>query len=116
MLQANVGPSSITLKASSVETGQQINAFETEYADHLSLPRIVDASCKANKKGDLICRIVLSTESGALVQIQAGKIKWIREESLANIAAIEMIDLPLADAEGAIEKQLKSKNGKGTYF
>lgn len=36
----------------------------------------------------------------------------MREESLADIAAIEMIDLPLADSEGAIEKQLKSDNGK----
>lgn len=100
------------MKASSTETGQQIAAFETEYADHLSLPRIVDASCKANKKGEQVCRIILSTINGALVQMQAGKIKWIREESLADISAIEMIDLPLADAEGAIEKQLKSKNGK----
>lgn len=100
------------MKISNTETGQQITTIETEYADHLSLPRIVDASCKTNKKGELVCRIVLSTVNGALLQIQAGKIKWIREESLADIAAIEMIDLPLADAEGAIEKQLKSKTGK----
>lgn len=45
-----------------------------------------------------------------------GKIKWIREESLARIASIEVIDLPLADTEGAIEKQLKSKNGKNLYY
>lgn len=43
--------------------------------------------------------------------IDLGKIKWIREESLADIAAIEMVDLPLSDSEGAIEKQLKSDNG-----
>lgn len=102
----------ITVKASSTETGKPLATFETDYSDHLSVPEIVDASCKTNKKGELVCRIVLSTVSGALVQIQAGKIKWVREESLANIAAIEMIDLPLADAEGAIEKQLKSKSGK----
>lgn len=41
-----------------------------------------------------------------------GKIKWIREESLSEIAAVEMVDLPLADSEGAIEKQLKSDNGR----
>lgn len=40
-----------------------------------------------------------------------GKVKWIREESLADIGAIEMVDLPLSDSEGAIEKQLKSNNG-----
>lgn len=48
--------------------------------------------------------------------INAGKIKWIREESLADIAAIEMIDLPLSDSEGAIEKQLKSDNGMLKMF
>lgn len=41
----------------------------------------------------------------------SGKIKWIREESLADIAVVEMVDLPLADSEGSIEKQLKSDNG-----
>lgn len=45
------------------------------------------------------------------VIFHAGKMKWIREESLADIAAIKMVDLPLSDSEGAIEKQLKSDNG-----
>lgn len=40
----------------------------------------------------------------------------MREESLADIAAIEMIDLPLSDSEGAIEKQLKSDNGMLTLL
>lgn len=104
------------MKGTSIETDQPIAAFETEYVDHLGLPRIIDASCKLNKKSELVCRVILSTINGALVQIQAGKIKWVREESLANIAAIEMIDLPLADAEGAIEKQLKSKQGNRFYY
>lgn len=40
------------------------------------------------------------------------KIVWSREESLANIVAAEFIDLPLADVEGAIESEMKSKPGK----
>lgn len=43
---------------------------------------------------------------------ETGKIKWIREESLSDIVAIEMIDLPLADTGGAIEKQINNANGK----
>lgn len=43
---------------------------------------------------------------------KTGKFKWIREESLADIASIEMVDLPLADSEGAIEKQMKNAHGK----
>lgn len=31
---------------------------------------------------------------------------------MSDIAVVEMVDLPLADSEGAIEKQLKSNNGK----
>ena len=31
---------------------------------------------------------------------------------MADIAVVEIVDLPLADSEGAIEKQLKSDNGK----
>lgn len=101
-------------------------------------PSIVDANCKKSKKFDLLCRVVLTTENSAIVQVQSGMINfttqsyhfldiaflqiffiifsgpktWIREESLASIAAIEILDLPLLDNEGAIEKQLKSRNGK----
>lgn len=42
----------------------------------------------------------------------AGKTKWVREEALASIVAIEMIDLPLADFEGSIESELQNKDGK----
>lgn len=45
-----------------------------------------------------------------------GKIKWTREDSLANIAAIEIVDLPLSDSEGAIEDQLNNKNGNNKCF
>lgn len=41
-----------------------------------------------------------------------GKWKWTREDSLANIVAINIVDLPLANSEGTIEEQLKNKNGK----
>lgn len=41
-----------------------------------------------------------------------GKAKWVREEALASIVAIEMIDLPLADFEGSIQSELQNKDGK----
>lgn len=46
------------------------------------------------------------------ISFMIGKIKWIREDSLANIAAIEIVDLPLTDSEGTIEDHLNTKNGK----
>lgn len=45
-----------------------------------------------------------------------GKIKWTRQEALARIVAIEMIDLPLSDSEGSIENELKNKDGKFVFW
>lgn len=42
----------------------------------------------------------------------SGKIRWTREEALTQIVAVEMIDLPLSDSEGAIENELKNKDGR----
>lgn len=41
-----------------------------------------------------------------------GKIKWVREESLTKISAVEFIELSLSDAQGAIEEELNSGDGR----
>lgn len=46
----------------------------------------------------------------------AEDIRWTREESLSKIVAVEFIDLPLSDAEGAIETELNSKPGNENTF
>lgn len=46
-----------------------------------------------------------------IVRTFAEDIRWTREESLSKIVAVEFIDLPLSDAEGAIETELNSKPG-----
>lgn len=81
----------------------------------MGIPELVDVKCTASNfesSKQQICRILLKTSDGAIVLLQKGKIKWTREESLTDIAAVEMIDLPLSDAEGAIENELNSKDGK----
>lgn len=102
----------LKVSASNLENGNELNSVDLSVPEHLSNPSIVDATCKRNKREDVVCRVFWSSEDGAALLTQGSKLKWIREESLANIVAIEMIDLPLADSEGAIEKQLKTKNGK----
>lgn len=104
----------LELKAINVEDNTEIATSIVQLEDHLSRPEIMDASVRRNKRGDLVFRVLWTTEDGALLLSQGNKLKWVREESLADIVAIEMIDLPLSDAEGAIEKQLKSKNGKNS--
>lgn len=97
---------------SGVEASNEITSSVLQLEEHLSRPQAADASCRKSKKGDLVCRVLWTTEDGALLLSQGSKVKWTREESLANIVALEMIDLPLSDAEGSIEKQLKNKHGE----
>lgn len=75
--------------------------------------QITSTKCKPKKDSNqLVCRFLLSTEDGAIVLAQQGKIKWIREEALTRIAAVEFLDLTLSDAQGAIEEELNNKDGE----
>ncbi|XP_052901465.1 ER membrane protein complex subunit 1 [Anopheles moucheti] len=92
--------------------------FSTEFSETLGEPELVAIRCKQSSGGGssrvaagLVCRILLSTEDGAIVLVQQGKIKWVREEALAEVETAEFLDLTLSDAEGAIEEELNNKNG-----
>lgn len=115
MLQATVHDTSIKVTATNLESGEQFGEInsETFFPETMGAPEIYAVKCRTKPDAQpLACRILLSTADGAIVLLQAGKIKWTREESLANIATVEMIDLPLSDAEGAIEQELNSKDGE----
>ena len=78
---------------------------------------ILSTKCKQKKENNqIVCRFLLSTDDGALALAQQGKIKWIREEALTKIDAVEFLDLTLSDAQGAIEEELNSKDGKSNCF
>ncbi|VDP18306.1 unnamed protein product [Schistosoma margrebowiei] len=51
-------------------------------------------------------RLLLHTEDDAVQLIrQNGKQQWIREEALANIVAVEVIDLPVSEFQAKIEEE-----------
>lgn len=62
----------VNVKVSNAENGESLLSFSTEYPNHLNAPHVIDASCKTNKKGDFVCRILLSTDNAAVVQLQSG--------------------------------------------
>lgn len=76
--------------------------------------KIISMKCKPKKDnvGQLACRFLLSTDDGAIALAQQNKIKWVREEALTRIAAIQFLDLTLSDAQGAIEEELNNKDGE----
>lgn len=42
----------------------------------------------------------------------AGRVLWSREEALANVAAVEFVDLPVSDLDAAIESEFDQKEGE----
>ncbi|TNN16586.1 ER membrane protein complex subunit 1 isoform 1 [Schistosoma japonicum] len=51
-------------------------------------------------------RLILHTEDNAVQLIwQNGKQQWIREESLANVVAVEVVDLPVSEFQAKIEEE-----------
>ncbi|CAI2722726.1 unnamed protein product [Schistosoma spindalis] len=56
-------------------------------------------------------RLLLYTEDDAVQLIrQNGKQQWIREEALANIVAVEVIDLPVSEFQAKIEEEFNHAN------
>lgn len=89
-----------------------------DYPDTFGSPSLAAVRCKTAAssaagatRGQLACRVLLSSADGALTLIQQGKIKWTREEALTDVETADFLDLTLSDAEGAIEEELNNKNG-----
>jgi hypothetical protein len=97
-----------------LSNGNSFNDIKStvNYPQTLGAPEINAVRCKMTNKNQLGCRILLSTADGALVLVQQGKIKWIREESLADITSVNFLELTLSDDEGALEEELKNKDGE----
>lgn len=101
------------LSASSLETGEEISELTaTLKLDDASLGRANIKAVKCRKKMEAVCIILLDTEDDSLVLVHKGQMKWTREESLANIVTMEMVELPLSYLEGTIEDEFNSKDGK----
>lgn len=114
----------------SCESWQNVKS-KVQYPVNNGVPEVLAFNCRTSRQNTKVCSFVLSTEDDALLYVQGGlllfqemfwkililiyfldKIRWTREEALANVVAGEFIDLPLADSDGSIEDELKSKPGE----
>ncbi|XP_054745972.1 ER membrane protein complex subunit 1 isoform X1 [Anastrepha obliqua] len=84
-----------------------------DYPDYYGTPTLKTFACTSKDEG---CLYVLATEDEAILAVQQGKLRWVRQESLANIVASEFIDLPLADAEGTLENEMKGNTEDARGF
>ncbi|XP_043249487.1 ER membrane protein complex subunit 1 isoform X2 [Colletes gigas] len=77
---------------------------------HASLlsPAIVASVCPRQAKG-VTCRHLLSSQDHSVALLQHNKLIWAREEALASIVAVEIIELPMSDRDQAIETEFDQK-------
>ncbi|XP_054002778.1 ER membrane protein complex subunit 1 isoform X1 [Hylaeus anthracinus] len=74
----------------------------------LMSPTIMASVCPRQAKG-VTCRHLLSSQDHSVALLQHNKLIWVREEALASIVAVEIIELPMSDREQAIETEFDQK-------
>ncbi|KAJ0177967.1 hypothetical protein K1T71_006840 [Dendrolimus kikuchii] len=101
------------LKAHSIATGNDIPEIHcTENIVNIPDPEISGTMCTKSAKDQLVCRILVTAADDSLqLMQQEGKILWSREEALANVVAVEFVDLPVSDLDAAIESEFDQKEG-----
>ncbi|XP_049871147.1 ER membrane protein complex subunit 1 [Pectinophora gossypiella] len=101
-----------SLTAHSASSGIEVPDIDySSRSNGLPEPEIVASMC-TRARDQLVCRILVTTadDAGHLLQ-QGGKVLWTREEALANVVAVEFVDLPVSDLDAAIESEFDQKEG-----
>lgn len=113
ILRAVVEKNVLTITAINSKTCENIKELENNVVlpNYYGEPKLQSFDCVPGRNNGKGCVFIFSTSDEAILAVQQNKIRWAREESLANIVAVEFIDLPLADEEGAIESEMKNKPG-----
>ncbi|XP_011867033.1 PREDICTED: ER membrane protein complex subunit 1 isoform X2 [Vollenhovia emeryi] len=71
-------------------------------------PTIMASVCPRQAKG-ITCRHLLSSQDHTIALLQHNKLVWAREEALASIVAVEIMELPMSDRDQAIETEFDQK-------
>ncbi|XP_034174844.1 ER membrane protein complex subunit 1 isoform X2 [Osmia lignaria lignaria] len=71
-------------------------------------PTIMASVCPRQAKG-VTCRHLLASEDHSVSLLQHNKLVWSREEALASIVAVEIIELPMSDRDQEIETEFDQK-------
>ncbi|KYN02180.1 PREDICTED: ER membrane protein complex subunit 1 [Cyphomyrmex costatus] len=71
-------------------------------------PTIMASVCPRQTKG-ITCRHLLSSQDHSIALLQHNKLIWTREEALASIVAVEIMELPMSDRDQAIETEFDQK-------
>lgn len=74
-------------------------------------PSIMASICPRINKG-IICRHFISSKDHSIALLQHNKLVWSREEALASISAVEIMELPMSDRDQTIETEFDQKESE----
>lgn len=80
-------------------------------SNSLQMPEIVASVCPRQSNG-ISCRNLLSSEDHSVALLQHNKLVWTREEALAKIVTVEVVELPMSDRDQAIETEFDQKESE----
>ncbi|XP_057338793.1 ER membrane protein complex subunit 1 isoform X2 [Microplitis mediator] len=98
------------IKAINLMTSEPLPEF-TVSTSHGSLfsPTIKASVCPKLSKG-IMCRHLLSSEDHSVALLQHNKLIWSREEALASIITVEIVELPMSDRDQTLETEFDQKD------
>ncbi|KAK0181962.1 hypothetical protein PV327_000139 [Microctonus hyperodae] len=97
------------IKATNLLTSESLTDISVTVShDVFFSPTIVASICPRVNKG-IICRHLLSSEDHSVALMQHNKLIWIRQEALASIATVEILELPMSDRDQTIETEFNLK-------
>ncbi|XP_039284689.1 ER membrane protein complex subunit 1 isoform X2 [Nilaparvata lugens] len=97
-----------------LETDQPVDDILSSFESTSPLSDVESSNtlCTLRRDRSVSCQMLLSTVDHSILLAQtSSKILWSREEALANIISVELVDLPVSDIEAAIEKEFDNKEG-----
>jgi hypothetical protein len=78
-------------------------------ADHGNIVRVFGSAAMSKKDSKLVYRILLITEDSCATMLQEEVFTWQREEALASIVQVEIMDLPSSHVFDTIVEALKTE-------
>ncbi|ESP01145.1 hypothetical protein LOTGIDRAFT_238345, partial [Lottia gigantea] len=113
-LQKSTTEPMVTISGYDIKTGQENTDLSQKipFANSHGLPKKVSSLIFTKRRDSRIgCKIAILSEDYALQVVQkAGRVSWRREEALAYILALEMVDLPVSENQAKFEDEFGSND------
>ncbi|CAH0723536.1 unnamed protein product, partial [Brenthis ino] len=102
-----------TLSAHTISTGKEVPEIHCiDPSMKIPEPELVEVMCTRTAKEQHACRLLVNGADDAVhLMQQGGRVLWTREEALANVVAVEFVDLPVSETEAALESEFDQKEG-----